>query len=123
MKPENRSSTVRPERSRKSTSEGTFDRALKKAIKGTKPIDDEAPPVPTRTVKGASPRRADREHSKMAANDPHCRAALQLVRATIEEYCPPAVLPSEEYINGRTDHRCWPKPRPYRRRSLPPSNG
>jgi hypothetical protein len=34
-------------------------------------------------------------------NDPNCRAALQLIRATIEEHCPPGVLPSEEAVNGQ----------------------
>ncbi|RUU48695.1 hypothetical protein EOD08_01515 [Mesorhizobium sp. M6A.T.Ca.TU.002.02.2.1] len=29
-----------------------------------------------------------------------CRAALTLIRRTIEEYCPPGVLPSEEMVNG-----------------------
>jgi hypothetical protein len=33
-------------------------------------------------------------------NDPECRAALRLIRATIEEHCPPGVLPSEEAVNG-----------------------
>ncbi|MGT2467444.1 hypothetical protein ACVOMV_25045 [Mesorhizobium atlanticum] len=33
-------------------------------------------------------------------NDPDCRAALQLIRATIEEHCPPGVLMSEEQVNG-----------------------
>ncbi|TPK59015.1 MULTISPECIES: hypothetical protein [unclassified Mesorhizobium] len=32
-------------------------------------------------------------------NDPAERAALQLIRATIEEHCPPGVLPSEEAVN------------------------
>lgn len=30
-----------------------------------------------------------------------CRAALRLIRATIEEHCPPGVLMSEEQVNGR----------------------
>ncbi|TGU95020.1 hypothetical protein EN794_025620 [Mesorhizobium sp. M00.F.Ca.ET.151.01.1.1] len=34
-------------------------------------------------------------------NDPDCRALLRLIRVTIEEHCPPGVLPSEDYINGR----------------------
>jgi len=29
-----------------------------------------------------------------------CRAALTLIRRTIEEYCPPGALPSEEMVNG-----------------------
>ncbi|WP_027170063.1 hypothetical protein [Mesorhizobium sp. WSM3224] len=29
-----------------------------------------------------------------------CRAALALIRCTIEENCPPGVLPSEEMVNG-----------------------
>ncbi|ESY64352.1 hypothetical protein NKH57_27990 [Mesorhizobium sp. M1050] len=29
-----------------------------------------------------------------------CRAALTLIRRTIEEHCPPGVLPSEEVVNG-----------------------
>ncbi|WP_081738805.1 hypothetical protein [Mesorhizobium ciceri] len=29
-----------------------------------------------------------------------CRAALTLIRRTIEEHCPPGVLPSEEAVNG-----------------------
>lgn len=29
-----------------------------------------------------------------------CRAALTLIRRTIEEYCLPGVLPSEEMVNG-----------------------
>ena len=29
-----------------------------------------------------------------------CRAALRLIRATIEEHCPPGVLMSEEQVNG-----------------------
>ncbi|TIP39101.1 MAG: hypothetical protein E5X77_30375 [Mesorhizobium sp.] len=33
-------------------------------------------------------------------NDGDCRAALRLIRATIEEYCPPGVLMSEEQVNG-----------------------
>ncbi|RUW80449.1 MAG: hypothetical protein E5V52_04080 [Mesorhizobium sp.] len=33
-------------------------------------------------------------------NDPQCRAALQLIRATIEEHCPPGVLMSEDQVNG-----------------------
>jgi hypothetical protein len=33
-------------------------------------------------------------------SDPDCRAALRLIRATIEEYCPPGVLMSEEQVNG-----------------------
>ena len=33
-------------------------------------------------------------------NDPECRAALRMIRATIEEHCPPGVLMSEEQVNG-----------------------
>ncbi|WP_032999231.1 hypothetical protein [Mesorhizobium sp. LNJC405B00] len=33
-------------------------------------------------------------------NDPECRAALRLIRETIENHCPPGVLPSEEAANG-----------------------
>ncbi|WP_245430102.1 hypothetical protein [Mesorhizobium sp. WSM3859] len=33
-------------------------------------------------------------------NDPACRAALRMIRATIEEHCPPGVLKSEEQVNG-----------------------
>lgn len=33
-------------------------------------------------------------------NDPDCRAALQMIRATIEEHCPPGVLMSEDEVNG-----------------------
>ena len=33
-------------------------------------------------------------------NDPECRAALRLIRETIENNCPPGVLPSEEMVNG-----------------------
>ena len=29
-----------------------------------------------------------------------CRAALTLIRRTIEDHCPPGVLPSEEMVNG-----------------------
>ncbi|WFP65737.1 MULTISPECIES: hypothetical protein [unclassified Mesorhizobium] len=29
-----------------------------------------------------------------------CRAALRMIRATIEEHCPPGVLMSEEQVNG-----------------------
>ncbi|ESY03574.1 hypothetical protein X753_21255 [Mesorhizobium sp. LNJC399B00] len=29
-----------------------------------------------------------------------CRVALTLIRRTIEEHCPPGVLPSEEMVNG-----------------------
>lgn len=29
-----------------------------------------------------------------------CRAALTLIRRTIEDHCPPGVLPSEEAVNG-----------------------
>ncbi|RWC47944.1 MAG: hypothetical protein EOS55_13840 [Mesorhizobium sp.] len=29
-----------------------------------------------------------------------CRAALTLIRRTIEEHCPPGVLPSEEMVSG-----------------------
>ncbi|WP_164898778.1 hypothetical protein [Mesorhizobium sp. M7A.F.Ca.MR.362.00.0.0] len=29
-----------------------------------------------------------------------CRLALTLIRRTIEEHCPPGVLPSEEMTNG-----------------------
>ncbi|WP_188394033.1 hypothetical protein [Mesorhizobium sp. SARCC-RB16n] len=29
-----------------------------------------------------------------------CRAALTIIRRTIEEHCPPGVLPSEEMVNG-----------------------
>jgi hypothetical protein len=29
-----------------------------------------------------------------------CRAALMLIRRTIEENCPPGVLPTEEMVNG-----------------------
>ncbi|WP_027167310.1 hypothetical protein [Mesorhizobium sp. WSM3224] len=29
-----------------------------------------------------------------------CRTALTLIRRTIEEHCPPGVLPSEEMVNG-----------------------
>ncbi|WP_435053525.1 hypothetical protein [Mesorhizobium australicum] len=32
-------------------------------------------------------------------NDPDGRAALQMIRATIEDHCPPGVLPSEEAAN------------------------
>ncbi|TPN43190.1 hypothetical protein [Mesorhizobium sp. B1-1-7] len=32
-------------------------------------------------------------------NDPACRDALTLIRTTIEEHCPPGVLPSEEAVN------------------------
>lgn len=33
-------------------------------------------------------------------NDPQGRAALRMIRATIEEHCPPGVLMSEEQVNG-----------------------
>jgi hypothetical protein len=33
-------------------------------------------------------------------NELACRAALHMIRATIEEYCPPGVLMSEEQVNG-----------------------
>ena len=33
-------------------------------------------------------------------NDVACRAALRMIRATIEEHCPPGVLMSEEQVNG-----------------------
>ncbi|MBZ9661198.1 hypothetical protein LB523_19325 [Mesorhizobium sp. ESP-6-4] len=33
-------------------------------------------------------------------NDMDCRVVLQLIRATIEEHCPPGVLPSEDQVNG-----------------------
>ncbi|AZO04598.1 hypothetical protein [Mesorhizobium sp. M2A.F.Ca.ET.043.02.1.1] len=33
-------------------------------------------------------------------NDPDCRAALRMIRATIQEHCPPGVLMSEEQVNG-----------------------
>ncbi|TPM92745.1 hypothetical protein [Mesorhizobium sp. B2-1-3A] len=33
-------------------------------------------------------------------NDHEGRAALRLIRATVEEHCPPGVLPSEEAVNG-----------------------
>ncbi|WP_434725729.1 hypothetical protein [Mesorhizobium sp. RIZ17] len=33
-------------------------------------------------------------------NDPACRAALRIIRATIEEHCPPGVLMSEEQVKG-----------------------
>lgn len=33
-------------------------------------------------------------------NDDACRAALRMIRATIEEHCPPGVLMSEEQVNG-----------------------
>ncbi|TPJ84086.1 hypothetical protein FJ422_17650 [Mesorhizobium sp. B2-6-3] len=29
-----------------------------------------------------------------------CRLALTMIRRTIEEHCPPGVLPSEEMVNG-----------------------
>ena len=29
-----------------------------------------------------------------------CRAALRMIRATIEEHCPPGVLMSEDQVNG-----------------------
>ncbi|TPM59176.1 hypothetical protein FJ959_09925 [Mesorhizobium sp. B2-2-4] len=29
-----------------------------------------------------------------------CRLALTMIRRTIEEHCPPGVLPNEEMING-----------------------
>jgi hypothetical protein len=32
--------------------------------------------------------------------DPACRAALRMIRATIEEHCPPGALMSEEQANG-----------------------
>ncbi|RWN30110.1 MAG: hypothetical protein EOR97_17205 [Mesorhizobium sp.] len=35
---------------------------------------------------------------KIEADD--CRAALTLIRRTIEEHCPPGVLASEEMVNG-----------------------
>ncbi|WP_032935168.1 hypothetical protein [Mesorhizobium sp. WSM3626] len=35
---------------------------------------------------------------KIEAED--CRAALALIRSTIEDHCPPGVLPSEEMVNG-----------------------
>ncbi|MDG4877680.1 hypothetical protein P9273_21490 [Mesorhizobium sp. WSM4935] len=38
--------------------------------------------------------------SKSRKNDPDCRAALQMIRATIEEHCPPGVLMSEDEVNG-----------------------
>jgi len=34
------------------------------------------------------------------AHNRECRAALKLIRATIEEHCPPGVLPSEGQGNG-----------------------
>lgn len=43
------------------------------------------------------PRRRVRSIMK---NDPEGRAALRLIRHTIEEHCPPGVLPSEEAVNG-----------------------
>ncbi|CDX26605.1 conserved hypothetical protein [Mesorhizobium plurifarium] len=33
-------------------------------------------------------------------NDPQGRQALRLIRATIEEHCPPGVLMSEDQVNG-----------------------
>ena len=33
-------------------------------------------------------------------NDNDCWAALRMIRATIEEHCPPGVLMSEEQVNG-----------------------
>ncbi|WP_292317310.1 hypothetical protein [Mesorhizobium sp.] len=30
-----------------------------------------------------------------------CRAALRMIRATIEEHCPPGVLLSEDQVNGQ----------------------
>ncbi|AID29271.1 hypothetical protein [Mesorhizobium jarvisii] len=33
-------------------------------------------------------------------NDPEGRAALRLIRETVEEHCPPGVLPSEEAVNA-----------------------
>ena len=36
----------------------------------------------------------------MTKNDSDCRAALQLIRETIEQHCPPGVLPSEEVVTG-----------------------
>ncbi|ODA95006.1 hypothetical protein BFX40_20480 [Mesorhizobium sp. SEMIA 3007] len=33
-------------------------------------------------------------------NDPDGRAALRLIRETVEEHCPPGVLPSEEAVNA-----------------------
>lgn len=32
-------------------------------------------------------------------NDPDGRAALQMIRETIEDHCPPGVLPSEEAVS------------------------
>ncbi|WP_027039126.1 hypothetical protein [Mesorhizobium ciceri] len=36
----------------------------------------------------------------MKSETSECRAALTLIRRTIEEHCPPGVLPSEEMVNG-----------------------
>ncbi|RWH17210.1 hypothetical protein [Mesorhizobium sp.] len=33
-------------------------------------------------------------------NDPDGRAALRMIRSTIEEHCPPGVLMSEDQVNG-----------------------
>lgn len=33
-------------------------------------------------------------------DDTECRAALRLIRATIEDHCPPGVLMSEDQVNG-----------------------
>jgi hypothetical protein len=36
----------------------------------------------------------------MTVEADECRAALTLIRRTIEEHCPPGVLPSEEMVDG-----------------------
>ncbi|RUU81301.1 hypothetical protein [Mesorhizobium sp. M7A.F.Ca.MR.362.00.0.0] len=36
----------------------------------------------------------------MRSETSECRAALTLIRRTIEEHCPPGVLPSEEMVTG-----------------------
>lgn len=33
-------------------------------------------------------------------NIDECRAALSMIRRTIEDHCPPGVLPNEEMVNG-----------------------
>jgi hypothetical protein len=59
LMPKDRSLTPTQEPSRGSASEASFNRALKKTIKGTMPKDDEAPPMPTKKVV-KSPRSPNR---------------------------------------------------------------
>ncbi|CDX21313.1 hypothetical protein MPL3356_350051 [Mesorhizobium plurifarium] len=56
----------------------------------------------------------------MANNDLDCSAALEVIRATIEEHCPPGVLLDEEQVNSQYGPTLLGEAERHPQRLLPP---